>query len=269
MNGIINPIHLTDEAIAALHDSFQNAHPCPHLVIDNFLRPEVADQLFDNFPSMDDLKVRRKSMNEAKAEDYHFERWHPAFADTRAAVTGEEFCEVMSRITGIDDLFVTSDNTGSGLHQGANGSYVDIHIDFNMSTKFNAWRRINLLIYLNKHWKDEYGGHLELWNKEMTQCEAKYGPNFNRAIIFLTDENSPHGYAKIDIPEGESRKSFYTYYYTQVEEGVAYRDSRFLNRPDDSAVKKTLTSVKEKVKLSVKSALYKLGIKSLDFQDKN
>ena len=53
------------------------------------------------------------------------------------------------------------------------------------------------------------------------------------------------------------------------KEGVAYRDSRFLNRPDDSAVKKTLTTTKERLKIGIKSLLYKMGIKSLDFQDKN
>ena len=121
MNGIINPDHLTDAAIASMRQSFENAHPCPHLAIENFLRPEVADQIFANFPPMEDLKVKRKSLNETKAEDYHFDRWHPVFSDVREAVTGEEFCKVMSKITGIEDLFVTTDNTGAGLHQGADG----------------------------------------------------------------------------------------------------------------------------------------------------
>ncbi|MEM8583636.1 MAG: 2OG-Fe(II) oxygenase [Bacteroidota bacterium] len=269
MNGIINPEHTTPEAIARYNEEFYAGHPCPYIVIDNFFRPEVADQLYNNFPKVEDMKVKRKSLNENKVEDYKFERWHPVFSDAKSSVTGEEFCEVMSKITDIDGLFVTTDNTGAGIHQGANNSYVDVHIDYNMSTQFNAWRRINMLVYLNKNWKDEYGGHLTLWDKGMTKMEKKVLPSFNRAVVFLTDENSPHGVNKVNVPEGETRKSFYVYYYTPVEEGVEYRDSKFLARPDESIVKRTLTTVKETLKVNIKSAMYKMGIKKLDFQDKN
>jgi hypothetical protein len=94
-------------------------------------------------------------------------------------------------------------------------------------------------------------------------------PYFNRAVIFYTDENAPHGYRKMSLPEGITRKSFYTYYYTAVEEGVQYRDSTFLARPDESFSKRFLTKMKETIKVNVKSLLFKMGIKSLDFQDKN
>ena len=118
-------------------------------------------------------------------------------------------------------------------------------------------------------WKPEYGGALELWNKEMTECVVQVPPTFNTAVIFYTDENSPHGYKKITIPEGESRKSFYTYFYTKPEKGVSYRDSKFVSRPDDNAAKKVATGIKEVLKVNGKKLLKALGIKDLDFQDKN
>ena len=65
----------------------------------------------------------------------------------------------------------------------------------------------------------------------MKECVVKYPPNMNMAMIFVTDENSPHGYSKINIPEGESRKSYYAYYYTPLEEGVEYKDSKFFLYP--------------------------------------
>jgi hypothetical protein len=34
-------------------------------------------------------------------------------------------------------------------------------------------RRFKLLLQLNKDWAEKYGGHLELWNRDMTKCEAK------------------------------------------------------------------------------------------------
>ena len=103
----------------------------------------------------------------------------------------------------------------------------------------------------------------------MTELVTKVPPTFNTALIFYTDDNSPHGYVKIDIPEGESLKSFYTYFYTKPEDGVTYRDSKFISRPDDGAVRKMATGIKETLKINGKKLLKTLGMKDLDFQDKN
>jgi Rps23 Pro-64 3,4-dihydroxylase Tpa1-like proline 4-hydroxylase len=267
--GIIRDAYLKAENAAALSESYTNAQPCKYLVMENFFTEEIANDLFENFPSIQDLNVKRKSLNEDKSEDYHFERWHPSFAKIREAVSSTEWYEQLTRITGIEGLHTTTDALGSGVHQGKNGSYVDIHIDVNMNPKLGLWRRINLLVYLNRDWKPEYGGDLELWNKEMTECVVKVPPTFNTAVIFYTDDNSPHGYRKINIPEGESRKSFYTYFYTKPQEGVSYRDSKFISRPDDGAGKKLATGVKETLKINGKKLLKFIGLKDLDFQDKN
>lgn len=265
----INPTYTSDDAREHLHRQYSTAIPCKHLVLDDFLDQELADQLYANFPPLDTLNVKRKSLNENKAEDYHFERWHPAFSTLREVVGSEAFYTWMRRITGMEDLITTKDSLGSGVHQGGNGSYVDVHVDVNMNPKTGLWRRVNLLIYLNKHWKDEYGGHLELWDKDMKTMHHRIAPNHNRAVIFYTDDNSPHGYSKINIPEGESRKSFYTYYYTEIGEGFKYRDSKFVSRPDEKLGKRVLTETKETIKIRAKQFLQALGVKSLDFQDKN
>jgi len=267
--GLINDKYWGEAAEKQLKRDFDTAEPCRHLALDGFLNEELADQLYGNFPSMTDLKVRRKSLNEDKAEDYHFDRFHPAFSELREFIKSDDFCAYMSRITGIDELHTTTDALGSGVHQGTNGSYVDVHVDVNMNPEKGLWRRINLLIYLNKNWKDEYGGHLELWDKGMKEMYHKYAPSFNRAVIFETDNNSPHGYGRINVPEGETRKSFYTYFYTPIPENFVYRDSQFRSRPDDSPIRKVVTNLKEFAKIRGKQLLKTLGVKSLDFQDKN
>ena len=267
--GIINPKFLDQVFAQELSNSYLNAKPCKYLVLEDFFTEETANTLFENFPPIQDLNVKRKSLNEEKSEDYHFDRWHPTFSLVRDAIGSSEWGEQLCRITGIEDLHTTKDALGSGVHQGKNGSYVDVHIDVNMNPKLGLWRRINLLVYLNKNWLPEYGGDLELWNKDMTECVVKIPPTFNTAVIFYTDDNSPHGYKKINIPDGESRKSFYTYYYTKPTEGITYRDSKFVSRPEDNAARKIATGVKEILKINGKKLLKVLGIKNLDFQDKN
>jgi hypothetical protein len=263
----INPQHI--DSISSISSDFKSRSPCKFVVLDNFLVAEIADKLYSKFPALSSLKVKRKSLNENKVEDYHFERWDPSFTEVREMIQGKEFLNWMSKLTGIPELVTPNNSLGSGIHQGGNGSFVDVHIDVNFDPKSEMWRRINLLIYLNKNWKEEYGGNLEIWNPDMSKCEHSISPLFNRAIIFLTDENSPHGYKSINIPEGESRKSFYAYYYTEIGEGFKYSDSRFIPRPNDSIYKSIATQVKEGIKSQAKRLLKKLGIKSLDFQDKN
>jgi hypothetical protein len=71
------------------------------------------------------------------------------------------------------------------------------------------------------------------------------------------------------VPEGETRKSFYAYFFTPIQDGFRYSDSRFIARPNDSAWHKAATTVKEAIKIQSKRILKALGVKSLDFQDKN
>ncbi len=266
---LINPIYTSSEAREKLRKDFDTNIPYRHIILDDFLNQDIADEMYANFPSMNSLNVRRKSINENKAEDYHFEGWHTSFSKVKEEVRSKAFYQWMAHITGIKGLRTTTDSLGSGIHQGTNGSYVDIHIDANMNPKAGLWRRVNLLIYLNKKWKKEYGGHLELWDKKMKILHRRVTPNHNRAIIFYSDENSPHGYSRINVPDGETRKSFYTYYYSEIGEGFRYSDSRFLPRSDEPLSKRLTTKIKETVKIRVKRFLYTLGIKSLDFQDKN
>ena len=263
----VNNIHL--ENLPALKAQFAATSPCKFVVIDDFLDADAADQLYAHFPAVDSLKVKRKSLNENKVEDYHFERWDPIFSEVRATIRSVAFGQWMSELTNIPDLVTPDNPLGSGLHQGGPGSYVDVHIDVNYDPATGLWRRINLLIYLNKHWKEDYGGHLEIWDPAMSACLHKIAPSFNRAVIFLTDENSPHGYAQIQIPEGESRKSFYAYFFTEIGEGFRYSDSKFVSRPDASWTRRTATASKEWVKINAKRVLKALGMKSLDFKDKN
>ena len=59
-------------------------------------------------------------------------------------------------------------------------------------------RRVNILIYLNKNWENDYGGDLQLWDKNMEKCE-KIFPLFNTMVIFSTNDFSNHGHPEPPI----------------------------------------------------------------------
>lgn len=259
---VINPQLLTEEHTQSLRQEFEEAKPYRHLVMDNFLKPEFADALNKHFPTVEDLRKHWRGMNENKFEGSEFEKFHPKFKELKDEMFNEEFYQWISQITGIEDVFITDDSLGAGLHQGGNGSFLDVHIDFNIHHIKNVHRRLNLLIYLEKDWKEEYGGQLEMWNADMTSCDKLVNPDYNRAVIFETNEISYHGYGKITLPEGVTRKSFFTYFYTnEWDEAVPYHDTIFKARPEEGRMKQVKTDVKEALKNTAKSTLKKLGVK--------
>jgi Rps23 Pro-64 3,4-dihydroxylase Tpa1-like proline 4-hydroxylase len=83
---------------------------------------------------------------------------------------------------------------------------------------------MNIIIYLNPDWQDEWGGDLELWDREMTHCVKKVSPKAGRAVLFCTNTYTPHGHPHpLQCPDDQARKSISTFYYTNgkpEEEGA-------------------------------------------------
>ena len=259
---IIPESFFSEANLERLHRDFEVGKPYKHVKIDSFLDEEFANNLTANFPGEDKMSRNYQGLNENKSEGSGFENFHPSFKQLRAALNTPGFYKALSTITGIEGLFSVEDGLGAGVHQGGDGSYLDIHIDFNIHHIRNIHRRVNLLIYFNKDWKENYGGNLELWNDKVTKLEQQYLPSFNRCVIFETSEISYHGYNKITVPQGITRKSFYGYFYTDIRENAkGYHDTIFKARPEEGVLKKVKTDVKETVKNTGKRILKKLGVK--------
>ena len=120
----------------------------------------------------------------------------------------------MSILTGIEKLLPDPYLYGGGMHQILNGGKLAVHIDFNDHKKLNFYRRINVLLYLNKGWRKNYNGQLEFWDENLSQCVKSVAPDFNRLVIFNTEKHFFHGHPKLlCVPEKVTRKSLALYYY--------------------------------------------------------
>jgi len=131
-------------------------------------------------------------------------------------LNSQPFLEFLQALTGIkepllgDPYFV-----GGGMHEIKKGGLLKIHADFNKHPKTHLDRRINVLVYLNKDWKEEYGGHFELWDTDMKACVNKILPEFNTLAMFSTTDFSYHGHPNpLNCPDDRSRKSLALYYYS-------------------------------------------------------
>ncbi len=129
-----------------------------------------------------------------------------------------KFLEAM---TGIPGLIADPYYVGGGLHETLKGGHLGVHADFNIHRPMNVERRLNLLVYLNDDWLPEYGGDLELWDQKMEKRWHRIAPVIGRAVVFNTSLDSYHGQPDpLTCPDGRSRKSIATYYYTADEDGI-------------------------------------------------
>jgi Rps23 Pro-64 3,4-dihydroxylase Tpa1-like proline 4-hydroxylase len=195
---------------------YTNAKPYPHIILDDFFDPEIVDGILEEFPKPDAIRWQRfDNANEIKlasAADASFGPLTRLFLYHLNSVT---FLEFLSRVTGIDNLISDPHFEGGGLHQIVRGGKLGVHADFNKHRVYGLDRRLNLLLYLNKNWREEYGGHLQLWDQYMTRCEVKVAPLFNRVMIFSTTDFTFHGHPDpLQCPEGIARKSLALYYFT-------------------------------------------------------
>jgi len=152
----------------------------------------------------------------------------------------------LEEMTGIDHLIPDPYFSGGGLHITKSGGHLSVHADFNIHREMNLERRLNLLIYMNDDWPEDYGGHLELWDRGMKKCEHRILPALGRAVVFNTSLDSYHGQPDpVACPPDRARLSIATYYYTAAEEGIA-------RLPQRTTVFKARTGTRDKPDLRVK-----------------
>ncbi len=239
---------------------FNHAKPFRFLVIDNALDNALAESLSENFPTLDTMSVKYKGINEMKSEHSNFALLHPDFSLTRDLLSSAEVISKIEKISNIHDLLCIHDRYGYGLHQGGRNSFLDIHVDYNLHPLEKKQRRLNFILFLNKEWKEEWGGALEFWNKDVTICEQSILPKFNRAVIFECNEYSFHGYSQINCPADITRKSLYHYYFSEPSKKLLFHDTIFRNTPKQNLSKKIIVTFKEAAKNLVKRVLFHLGL---------
>lgn len=206
---------MRDEAAAA-HQSYLNAKPYPHIVFDNFFDPALIDMVVEEFPKPDAIKWQKfDNEQEIKLASNKEASFGPATRLLLYHLNSITFLNFLSEVTGIDDLMPDPGFEGGGLHQIVPGGKLGVHADFNKHGRYQVDRRLNLLLYLNKNWKEEYGGHLQLWDRDMKECHAKVLPVFNRVMVFGTTDFTYHGHPDpLTCPEGMTRRSMALYYFS-------------------------------------------------------
>jgi hypothetical protein len=201
---------------ASLAGAYKNAEPYPYTVIDDFFEPGVLDEVLREFPGPNGIDWRRfDTYHEVKLASRAEEQLGPFTRTLVHRLNSSPFLEFLERLTGIEGLVPDPHLEGGGLHQILPGGKLGLHADFNKSLRLKLDRRLNILVYLNEDWAEEYGGHLELWDREMKACVRRILPIKNRMVVFSTTDFSYHGHpVPLACPPGMTRKSLALYYYS-------------------------------------------------------
>jgi len=208
--------------IEDLRSTYKNSKPFSHVVVDNMFSEQLLDPLLTEISEMSrhqwsnieqdsrERTVRMRSAAEMGA----------AGGQLLSVVHSAAFLYFLSEITGIWQLLPDPYLQGAGYALMRRGDYFNVHADRNVAYDTGLTRRLAMIIFLNKSWKPEYRGELELWNDEATRCEVSIGPLFNRTVIFEVAYPNYHGVPlPLDCPADRMRQSFILYYHTAGSQG--------------------------------------------------
>lgn len=241
----------SEELINKLHEEYENASPFPHVVIDDFLSEETCKQSVEDYPTFDpDCRWWHEYKNPIENK-YAFdciEKMKPGAKNLFSALSSEPFVKLLRRLTGIETLEMDPYLHGAGCHYHPKGGKLSLHLDYSIHPFIKKERRINIILFLNDDWKEEYKGFLELWSsksevdpyavpktEDLDKCERKVAPLLNRAIIFRTSEQSWHGLPdEIQCPEDKARRSYAFFYVSDIRDSTIERKKAFfVQRPGD------------------------------------
>ena len=241
MTNILSNKYENLEELSKKNESYYRENtPFPHIVFENFFEKEFLKKVLDEFPDLSNISKSEKynSKNEVKLSYNKYENFSFNTKILIDFLNSKKFLNFLKNLTSVSEqLIADPELSGGGLHQIKKGGVLKIHTDFNKHPKLNLDRRLNLLLYLNENWQESYGGQLEFWDKNMKKAVKKISPNFNKVVIFSTNDFSNHGHPEpLSCPENTSRKSIALYYFSngrpnnEINKNFLKNTTRFKNR---------------------------------------
>ena len=198
---------------------FLSAEPFPHIVIDGLINEELLSRCAEDFPDLSTMEkvIRHSGRTDEKLASPRGNDFQPkSIYSLLSFLNSSEFIDFLQELTSVEEPLIPDPHfLGGGLHQIREGGFLKIHGDFCRHPETNLDRRLNVLLYLNKGWEEDYGGHLELYDKEVSSCKQKILPVFNRIVIFNTNDFTYHGHPDpLRCPPSQSRNSLALYYFS-------------------------------------------------------
>jgi len=221
---INNPEELTNK--------FNNAEPFEHIIINNFLKQDIAEKISDEFPKNLEDYYHYNNPLEIKYAYDDISNMSDNIKNVFYSLCSNKIIDILKIITQNQNIEYDPTCHGGGLHLHSNNGRLHMHLDYEKHPILeNKQRYLNIILYLTKDWNNEWGGQTELWDKDMTECKVKSNVEFNTALIFKTTEKSWHGLPEpIKCPENVFRKTLAFYYLIPLENINSYNNKKGIGK---------------------------------------
>ena len=194
-------------------------NPFDHIILNDFIEKNYYSKLLEILPKKPtDEWWKYENPIEFKYALDNFEVMDPAVKNIFYALSHPTIIDKLKIIFNIPNLEYDPHCHGGGLHIHSRYGRLNMHLDYEKHPITNKQRRLNIILYLNDDWQQEWKGDTQLWNKDMTECVVQSYPKTNTALVFVTTEQSWHGVPEIiQCPENMFRRTLAFYYVSELE----------------------------------------------------
>ena len=168
LSDVINEKYLNPKSLS---DDYNIAIPFPHIILEDFIKEDILKKISDEFPDLSKLQNKVKEFNnkrEIKFGSKGMENLSPSAINLNSYLNSDLMLNWLNILTSIKEPLISDPYlSGGGYHEIKRGGLLKIHADFNKHPKLDLDRRLNMIIYLNENWKDEWWGALQLFDRNM------------------------------------------------------------------------------------------------------
>ena len=182
--------------ISLIKGKFRLNRPFKHVVIDNFLKENMAKELLNEIKREKFIEKESDLFSFKQTDDFHYSK-NRKIKDFHSAICSSEFFSLINFISGFKFKGVF-DMAGT-LYES--GDYLLCHDDE------LEGRKIAYVFYLSDNFKEGDGGNFVFFNSKMKKpfkAVKKCFPLFNRLLIFEVSRKSFH-----EVEENLSDKKRY------------------------------------------------------------
>lgn len=235
--------------------------------LDDLLPDEIAEQIYKAFPSPEEMAIH-KSLRENKRIAAQMDLYNPLLEEIVYAFQDLRIVEVVTQITGIEEMIPDSNLYAGGISLMAQGNFLNPHLDNSHDNDRENYRVLNLLYYVTPNWNQSSGGNLELWDKGTKNPQRTIHSKFNRLVLMITNKSSYHSVSKV-VSEGK-RCCVSNYYFSKkpAENEEYFHVTSFYGRPEEP-FKNLLLTLDARIRNMVRKLTKKRIVKTKHIYNKH
>ena len=189
-------------------------NPVPMWIIDDFLPNDIFNEVVAEKSFVSNWTDFSNEYSSSKRKESRNVTGAPLLESLMMSFNSNKTVNWLESITETEGLIPDPHYLGGGFCKVMSGSKLDLHTDFNWNNRLRLNRKVNLMLYINKEWNDDWGGALEFWDNEKSHCIQRIEPLPNRLIFWMYDTKLIHGFPGVlDCPDDISRDNLIHFYY--------------------------------------------------------